>query len=315
MSRSPRSPLPAAIASRPKTGFGVPMARWLSHPIGGGADRRAERQAAREIVGTSLGDHRDGRCHVMRVIHVVPSVSRGSERAIVFRAPVVRVAVERLAKKSLWRHWICHQSRLAPDFLRLFPLSPGPQRLGRSQKMYRWLSAEVASGRVDVMHNHGMWQMNALYPGWSVRGSRSTFVVSPRGSLSAWAMSHGSRAKRLVWPLLQRPALSAATCFHATAESEYGDVRRMGFAQPVAIIPNGVDVPELRSTCERESREHCSSSGESIPRRASTSSSTPGPRSWTVFQTGDSGSSATIDIWPIARLLPEHQGARSSDCG
>jgi asparagine synthase (glutamine-hydrolysing) len=40
MSQSPVAPLPAAIASRPKTGFGVPMARWLSNSIGGGADQR-----------------------------------------------------------------------------------------------------------------------------------------------------------------------------------------------------------------------------------------------------------------------------------
>ncbi len=36
------------------------------------------------------------------------------------------------------------------------------------------------------------------------------------------------------------------TCFHATAQSEYEDIRRMGFLQPVAIIPNGIDVPPLQ---------------------------------------------------------------------
>ena len=40
MSRSPRHPLPAAVTSRPKTGFGVPMARWLSEPPRGDLDRR-----------------------------------------------------------------------------------------------------------------------------------------------------------------------------------------------------------------------------------------------------------------------------------
>ena len=189
----------------------------------------------------------------MRVIHVVPGVT---EEASGPSYSVRRLceSLSTLGEEVTLAALDLSSGTSTPGFLRLFPLSPGPQRLGRSQKMYRWLSTEVASGRVDVMHNHGMWQMNALYPGWSVRGSRSAFVVSPRGSLSAWAMSHGSRAKRFVWPLLQRPALSAATCFHATAESEYGDVRRMGFTQPVAIIPNGVDVPELRSTPSEDSR-------------------------------------------------------------
>jgi asparagine synthase (glutamine-hydrolysing) len=40
MSQAPRVPLPAAIARRSKTGFSVPMARWLSNPIGDGSDRR-----------------------------------------------------------------------------------------------------------------------------------------------------------------------------------------------------------------------------------------------------------------------------------
>lgn len=56
-------------------------------------------------------------------------------------------------------------------------------------------------------------------------------------------MSHGSRAKRIFWPLLQRSALARADCFHATADSEYADIRRLGFRQPVAILPNGIDIP------------------------------------------------------------------------
>lgn len=63
--------------------------------------------------------------------------------------------------------------------------------------------------------------------------------------MSAWAMASGHWVKRLFWPLVQRPSLSTVNCWHATAESEYADIRRLGFRQPVAIIPNGVDVPSL----------------------------------------------------------------------
>ena len=51
--------------------------------------------------------------------------------------------------------------------------------------------------------------------------------------------------KRIFWFALQRPAIKHATCFHATAESEFEDIRRVGFHQPVCIIPNGVDIPGL----------------------------------------------------------------------
>ncbi len=70
-------------------------------------------------------------------------------------------------------------------------------------------------------------------------------VVSPRGTLSNWAFESGSWFKKPFWRLLQQPALRETTCFHATAESEYQDIRRMGFRQPVAIIPNGIDMPRI----------------------------------------------------------------------
>jgi glycosyltransferase involved in cell wall biosynthesis len=65
-------------------------------------------------------------------------------------------------------------------------------------------------------------------------------------------MSHGSMVKKLFWPFVQRPALAATSCFHATALSEYEDIRRIGFAQPVAVIPNGIDIPEIVPTPQRE---------------------------------------------------------------
>jgi glycosyltransferase involved in cell wall biosynthesis len=58
-------------------------------------------------------------------------------------------------------------------------------------------------------------------------------------------MQTGSPLKHAFWPLLQKPALAATSCFHATSVSEYEDIRRVGFRHPVAVIPNGVDVPHF----------------------------------------------------------------------
>jgi glycosyltransferase involved in cell wall biosynthesis len=52
----------------------------------------------------------------------------------------------------------------------------------------------------------------------------------------------------------QRENLERASCFHVTAQSEYLDVRKQGFRQPVAIIPIGIDFPvarDLPSTNQR----------------------------------------------------------------
>jgi glycosyltransferase involved in cell wall biosynthesis len=54
---------------------------------------------------------------------------------------------------------------------------------------------------------------------------------------------------------VQKPALRSVCLFHATAESEYLDIRRVGFRQPVAIIPNGIDIPTLLPRSPSESRK------------------------------------------------------------
>lgn len=180
----------------------------------------------------------------MKVVHVVPAIS---EEASGVSYSVVRLCESLIAQGRDVTLAVLDWAPLpsSPPFLKTFPLGLGPRRLGRSPEMLRWLMRETAEGRVDVIHNHGMWQMNAVYPGKVVKSRKTKLVIAPRGAFSTWAMSHGSRLKKIFWPVLQRPALAQASCFHATAEAEHEDIRRLGFKQPVAIIPNGIDVPEL----------------------------------------------------------------------
>ncbi len=141
-----------------------------------------------------------------------------------------------------------------PIFVKAFSIGLGPRRLGRSPAMKKWLDEKVMSNGVELIHSHGMWQMNAVYPGWYAKKGNVPLVVSPRGALSEWAMQNGSKAKSLFWSLLQRPSFENVACFHATAESEYEDIRRLGFHQPVAIIPNGIDTPTIVAAPEGTSR-------------------------------------------------------------
>jgi len=110
--------------------------------------------------------------------------------------------------------------------------------------MYRWLIDQVKEGKTSIVHSHGLWQMPNVYPGWATKHCQTPLVISPRGMLSTWALNYSKWSKRVFWSLVQGPAISHAACFHATAESEYEDIRRMGLQQPVSIVPNGIDVPE-----------------------------------------------------------------------
>ena len=113
-----------------------------------------------------------------------------------------------------------------------------------------------SAGLVDVVHNHSLWSMVNVASGWAVPGRRAKLVTSPRGTLSPWALQRSRYVKKLLWPL-QRRAVERADLLHATSEEEYGDIRALGFAAPVAIIPNGIDVPALRSAnAEKREKSH-----------------------------------------------------------
>jgi glycosyltransferase involved in cell wall biosynthesis len=117
-------------------------------------------------------------------------------------------------------------------------------RLGISPAMRHGLALVDA----DVLHNHGVWMMPNIYAGSIACKRRLPLVFSPRGMLSEWAMAFSSRRKAFAWWCLgQRRAVAATACFHATSESEARDIRRLGFRQPVAVVPNGVDLPELEA--------------------------------------------------------------------
>jgi glycosyltransferase involved in cell wall biosynthesis len=189
----------------------------------------------------------------MRAIHIVPAIAEeasGPSYSVVCLCESLIETGQDVTLAAL--DW----APLAnpPPFLKTFPLGLGARKVGRSPAMRRWLADECSFRHASLLHNHGMWQMNALYPAWASRDTGVRLVYSPRGAFSAWAMRHGSVTKRLFWPLLQRPAIKQAHCLHATADHEYMDIRRLGFTQPVAIIPNGIylhPLPKRQTKADR----------------------------------------------------------------
>ena len=99
--------------------------------------------------------------------------------------------------------------------------------------------------RVDpnVLHLHGLWQYPSIATlRWGSRTNRPV-VISPHGMLDPWAMRNSAWKKRLALALFERRNLSNAACIHALSEGELSAFRSMGLDAPVALIPNGVDLP------------------------------------------------------------------------
>jgi glycosyltransferase involved in cell wall biosynthesis len=58
------------------------------------------------------------------------------------------------------------------------------------------------------------------------------------------ALEHRRIRKWVAWQLFQGRDLADTALLHATAVSEADQLRRLGVATPIAVIPNGVDVPD-----------------------------------------------------------------------
>lgn len=123
----------------------------------------------------------------------------------------------------------------------------GPKKLGYAPAMWRCLREEMAERPYSILHSHNLWAMPSIFPWFISKWREVPHIVSPRGTLTKYSMQSGSRFKSFYWPLIQKPALEAATAFHATAASELDDIRRCGFRQPVAVIPNGIDISQNQS--------------------------------------------------------------------
>ncbi len=99
----------------------------------------------------------------------------------------------------------------------------------------------------DILHANSLWNMPSVYPAWAVKGTKCKLVVAPRGTLANWALHKGYWKKKIFGWLFQNQVLRHADMFHATSEKEYEEIRKQGYRQPVAIVPIGMDLPEVES--------------------------------------------------------------------
>ncbi len=142
------------------------------------------------------------------------------------------------------------------DGTSLFPSEPVETRAveverGRSQLLrapvsfYRGLREEVDKSPPALLHDHGLWLPTNVVVALAAKQYDIPLAISTRGMLTSWALRHHRWKKRLAWWAYQRWILRQAALFHVTSQEEVDQLRRLGFNQPAAVIPNGVPLPEL----------------------------------------------------------------------
>ena len=104
---------------------------------------------------------------------------------------------------------------------------------------------ETASGKFNpqLVHLHGCWNRYIHRMACWCQAKNVPYVMSPHGAWTPWAWHYHRLKKRIAWLLFQKRDALRAMAFHATVESEYDDIHRLGLHQPVVIAPLGARIP------------------------------------------------------------------------
>lgn len=95
---------------------------------------------------------------------------------------------------------------------------------------------------VDLCHIQGLWMYHGLAVSRYAKRHGKPYVVTLRGMLYPQAMAHNPWVKKLSLWLYQGKTLREAAAVQCTCVEEMEHYRNLGFRNPVAIIPNPIEI-------------------------------------------------------------------------
>lgn len=192
----------------------------------------------------------------MKVLHVVASINRdvgGVARSVPALADAQCAAGIDACVASLdyRRHGpmllpvrATHHERLAGPLTRWFR--------GWSPAFAGSLSRLAADSA--IVHNHGLWMQPNRDARIAAVRHRRPLVVSLRGMLEPWSRQRSRGRKALAWWAFERRNLGSAALVHATSAMEVAAAHSVLGPRPVALLPNGVEVPATIDAAESRAR-------------------------------------------------------------
>jgi len=73
--------------------------------------------------------------------------------------------------------------------------------------------------------------------------------------LDSWALENSRLKKKVASALYERRHLKRAACLHALCASEADSIRAFGLKNPIATIPNGIEIPQSKTKDTRYKRK------------------------------------------------------------
>ncbi len=96
----------------------------------------------------------------------------------------------------------------------------------------------------DIVHLHSIWNRYVHKMAVWCRRNGYPYIISPHGTLTAWALRYHWWKKIPALMLYQYKDLRKARGFHVTSAEEVNDLKRLGLNQLVSIAPLGVSLKQ-----------------------------------------------------------------------
>lgn len=122
----------------------------------------------------------------------------------------------------------------------------GPTNFGYSYDILE----KLKNIKPDVVHAQGIWMYFSHANSRYHTKTGTPYIITPHGMLDPWQLKQSfykNLTKKIVLKLYESKHLKHASCIQALSYSELEAVRSFGLNNPVAIIPNGIELPALVS--------------------------------------------------------------------
>ena len=130
----------------------------------------------------------------------------------------------------------------APVPVKAFP-ARWPKTFGYSPEFIRQLEEFTP----DLTHTHGLWGFASVAVNRYHSPRGTPYIISAHGMLDPWALENSHWKKAIAYFLYEERHLHEAACLRALCEPEARAIRQLGLKNPIAIVPNGIDIPEIRT--------------------------------------------------------------------
>ena len=100
-----------------------------------------------------------------------------------------------------------------------------------------------AMDECEVIHSHSLWMRPTHQATRAAKNAGRPVVLTAHGALEPYSLARSRWKKRLIRAAFQDRDFRDTDCIHVNSRREGEKVRAAGFTHPLAVIPNGITLP------------------------------------------------------------------------